>query len=248
MTIDDWYWNSDEEMGIVTSFAYLTCNTNKVCNLNFEDVYARNWYCDAVRYSYLYNIISGYDEYTFAPRTNLTREQLVTILWRIDGKPISNTYRNRFSDVPNGQWYTDTIKWASSEGIVKGYGGTTLFGRGDKIIRQDLAIMLYKYAEYCGKDMSKTTSLNGFKDKSKVSSYAVDAVKWVVANGIISGNANSDGTKTIAPHDNATRAEAAVMIYKFCENVLGGYHMVYESPATTIQTNSNLTTKQALRP
>lgn len=219
-SIDDWFWNSDIAPDMIDTFEYKVNNTKYVCNIPFEDVFYSNWYCEAVRYSYKNNIISGYDPYTFAPRDNLTREQLVALLWRIEGQPDASALPNNFTDVPNGQWYTDAIKWANANGIVKGYGGTTLFGRGDKIIRQDLAIMLSKYAEFKGKNMSTTATLNAFKDKNKVSNYAQDAIKWAIGNGIISGNTFPDGTKTIAPHDNATRAEAAVMLYRFCENVL----------------------------
>ena len=218
-TFGDSFYDSVEEIDIIDSFQYIMNSTEYVCNLDFLDVQYSNWYCEAVRYAYKRGIIAGYDEYEFAPRDNLTREQLVAFLWRIEGKPDASALPNNFSDVPNGQWYTDPIKWAKAKGIVNGYEGTTKFGRGDKIIRQDLAKMLYNFAEYKEKDLS-IGSFSGFKDKDKVSNYAINAIGWAVKHGIISGNALPDGSKTIAPRDNATRAEAAVMIYKFCENVL----------------------------
>ncbi len=186
----------------------------------FLDVKSSAWYFDSVLYVNQRGIITGYNSDYFGPFDNLKREQLVNILWRIEGKPSASAIQNKFSDVPNGEWYTDAIKWASENGIVKGYGGTTKFGLGDNILRQDLAIMLKKYAEYKGKFVEPTGSLNNFADKDTVSNYAVDALIWASSNSIISGNANSDGTRTIAPLNNATRAEAAVMLTRFCKNIL----------------------------
>ena len=189
-------------------------------NLNFKDVAKNSWYYESVKYVSERGIITGYNAETFAPFDNLKREQLVNILWRIEGKPDASVLSNNFTDVPNGEWYTDAIKWANANGIVKGYGGTTLFGRGDNIIRQDLAIMITNYAKYKGKYIAPTVTLDKFADKEKVSSYAVDAVRWASENSIISGNANEEGTRTIAPLKNAMRCEAAVMLTRFCENVL----------------------------
>ena len=188
--------------------------------LKFEDIPEGSWYYDSVKYVSERGIITGYNEKTFGPFNNLTREQLVNILWRIEGKPDAGELENKFSDVPDGTWYTDAIKWASENGIVRGHGGTTLFGVGENIIRQDLAIMLSNYAKYKGIYVEPTVTLDNFADKETVSSYAVEAVSWASENGIISGNNNSDGTRTIAPLNNAMRCEAAVMLMRFCENIL----------------------------
>ncbi len=188
--------------------------------LTFTDIPKDSWYYDSVKYVSERGIITGYNETTFGPFDNLKREQLVNILWRIDGKPDASELANNFSDVPDGQWYTDAIKWANENGIVRGYGGTTKFGLGDNIIRQDLAIMISNYAKYKGIYVEPTVTLDNFADKDIVSGYAVEAVSWASENGIISGNANADGTKTIAPLANAMRCEAAVMLMRFCENVL----------------------------
>ena len=150
----------------------------------------------------------------------MPREQLINILWRIEGKPDASALPNNFTDVADDAWYTDAIKWANTNVIVKGYGGTTKFGVSDNIIRQDLAIMLTNYAKYKGKYVEPAGTLDKFADKETVSSYAVDAVRWASDNGIISGNAHEDGTKTIAPLNNAMRCEAAVMITRFYKNVL----------------------------
>ena len=203
--------NSDTTIKILWKNEYI---------LTFTDIPKTSWYYESVKYVSERGLITGYNETTFGPFDNLKREQLVNILWRIEGKPDASALPNNFTDVPDGQWYTDAIKWANANGIVKGYGGTTLFGRGDNIIRQDLAIMLTNYAKYKGKYVSPTGTLDKFADKAKVSNYAVDAVRWASENSIISGNANADGTKTIEPLKNAKRCEAAVMLTKFIKNVI----------------------------
>ena len=186
----------------------------------FTDVGEATWYFDSVKYVAERGIITGYNRETFGPFNNLTREQLVNILWRIEGKPDASELENKFDDVPDESWYTDAIKWASANDIVKGHGGTSLFGVGENIIRQDLAIMLANYAKYKEKYNKPEVTLDGFADGKAVSEYAIDAVRWASKNGIISGNANSDGTRTIAPLANAMRCEAAVMLMRFCENIL----------------------------
>ena len=188
--------------------------------MSFTDIPEGSWYYESVQYVSNRGIITGYNETTFGPFDNLKREQLVNILWRIDGKPDASAYPNNFTDVPDGKWYTDAIKWANANGIVNGYGGTTLFGRGDNIIRQDLAIMLTNYAKYKGKYVAPTGTLDQFADKEKVSNYAVDALRWAAENSILSGNKNADGTRTIDPKNNARRCEAAVMLTRFCQNIL----------------------------
>ena len=184
--------------------------------LPFKDVPQDSWYYDAVKYAYKNKYIAGYNSTTFAPFDKLSRGQLVTILWRIEGQPDTSKLQNKFTDVDEGVYYTEPIKWANSVGIVKGYGGTTKFGPGDPIIRQDLCIVLNKYAAYKKKSATGTSSLSNFIDYKTVSGYAENAVKWAVENSIVSGNALPDGTKTIAPMANATRCEVAVMLMRYC--------------------------------
>ena len=197
-----------------------SCNVIVTNHMNFDDVSELNWFYNSVEYVYKRKIITGYTDSIFAPFANLTREQLVNILWRIEGRPDGSELENKFSDVPDESWYTDAIKWASANEIVKGYGETTKFGVGDNIIRQDLAIMLSNYAKYKGKYVEPTTNLNNFADKENVSGYAEEAIMWASENQIISGNALSDGVRTIEPLANAMRCEAAVMLMRFCENIL----------------------------
>ena len=181
----------------------------------FVDVSKSDWYYDAVKYTYEKKIITGFTNTHFMPLENLTRGQLVTIIWRLENKPNTELLKNKFTDVENSQYYTEAIKWAESKKIVTGYGGTLLFGPNDLITRQDLALILNRYDKYKGKNNEITTDLTDFKDYKSVSQYAEDAVKWAVANKIILGNNTKEGYKTIEPHSNATRAEAATMLMRY---------------------------------
>ena len=184
--------------------------------LPFKDVRTTDWFYDVVKYTYKNGIIMGYDEARFAPQDTLTRGQLITMLWRMENEPDASKLKTKFKDIKTGVYYTDAVKWAESEELVKGYGGTSKFGPDDPIIRQDLAIILNRYAKYKKKNTSATAKLTGFKDYKTVSDYAEESVKWAVQNKIINGNTLPNGTKTIAPLANTTRAEVAAMLTNYC--------------------------------
>ena len=187
---------------------------NGVLSMPFKDVQAGAWYYNAVRYVYQNNIVKGYNATTFAPEDKLTRGMMVTLLYRMEGSP-NNNGKSRFTDVNSSEWYAKAVKWAVDNGIVHGYDGTTKFGPNDNIIRQDLAGILRNYARYKGKDITPTGDLTKFSDNNKVDSYAQTSIKWAVGKGVITGNA--DGT--LNPKGNATRAEAAAMLQKYCNRV-----------------------------
>jgi hypothetical protein len=182
--------------------------------LPFKDVSVNDWYYNAVKYTYFNKIISGYNSTTFAPNDKVTRGMIVTILYRMEGSP-NNDGKSRFTDVNSSEWYAKAVKWAVNNGIVHGYDGTNRFGPNDNIIRQDLAGILRNYAKYKKKNVNVTADLTKFKDYKKVDSYANASVQWAVGKGVITGN--TDGT--LAPKGNATRAEAAAMIQKYCNKV-----------------------------
>ncbi len=182
--------------------------------LPFKDVKYEDWFYQAVSYTYRNNIISGYNATTFAPNDKLTRGMIVTILYRMEGSP-NNDGKSRFSDVSTKEYYAKAVKWAVNNGIVHGYDGTTKFGPNDNIIRQDLAAILKNYAGFKKKDIKSTTGLNKFKDYKSIDSYALSAMQWAVSKGVITGNDNG----TLNPKGNATRAEAAAMIQKYCNKV-----------------------------
>ena len=182
--------------------------------LSFIDVTKDAWYYDSVKEAFNRGIIAGYNATTFGPGDKVTRGQLVTFLYRLEKSPaVSET--SKFSDVKEGEYYTNAIKWASSNDIVHGYGGTTKFGPDDKIIRQDLVVILNNYARYKKVNLDDSYDLSGFSDCNIVKDgYAEPAIKWAVKNHVMSGK-NINNKKYIAPFDNTTRAEAAAMIVNF---------------------------------
>ena len=187
-------------------------------NLPFKDVKKTDWFYNAVKYTYENGMISGYNATTFAPKDKLTRGMMATILYRMENNP-SVTGKPKFADVQDSKkYYYKAIKWATDKKIVSGYDNGK-FGPNDNITREQLAVILYNYAKFKGKNTSASDNLNGFTDKTKVSSWALAQVKWAVGAGVITGNENKDGTKTLNPKGNATRAEVAAMLEKYCKKV-----------------------------
>ena len=207
--------DSKEENNIINSFKLKdTAKKYQSSGLPFNDVSTSAWYYNAVKYTYSNKIISGYSDTKFAPNDMLTRGMIVTILYRMENSP-KNDGKSKFADVSSNQWYSKAIKWAVQKDIVHGYGGTNNFGPNDNIIRQDLAGILRNYAKYKNKNVKVSADLSKFKDVGSIGGYALPSIKWAVGKGVITGNKNG----TLNPKGNATRAEAAAMIQKYCENV-----------------------------
>ena len=181
--------------------------------MSFMDVKHSSWYFNAVKFNYKNDFIKGYDDEKFGPNDNLTRGMLVTILYRMENSPENNGISG-FNDVENNKWYSKAIKWAVENEIVHGYGGNE-FGPNDNILRQDLAVILRNYAKSKGKDVKVEDQINGFSDTDNISKYAESAMKWAVKKEVITGNENG----TLNPKGNATRAEVAAMVQKYCTRV-----------------------------
>lgn len=156
------------------------------------------------------------DSLTFEPNTACTRSMIVSILYRLSGSP-KVTYEAKFPDVKTGQWYTDAVIWAYQNGIVSGYGDGT-FGPNDKITREQMAVILKGYADFKGIDTSKMADLSDFPDCGKVT-WSKAAVRWAVAEGLISGKSNN-GQTLLDPQGNATRAEVASILMRFIQSIL----------------------------
>ena len=158
--------------------------------------------------------MAGVGDGKFNPYGTTTRGMIVSILYRLEGEPQPAGVAP-FTDVTSDKYYAKAVAWANENGIVSGYDSDT-FGPDDNITREQLASMLYRYAQYKGKDVTyDANDLDSFADASKVSAYAVDAVKWAVSEGIISGDRTY-----INPTAYATRAETASMIMRYNENIL----------------------------
>lgn len=178
----------------------------------FNDVSANDWFASAVDYVTGKGMMNGTADNTFSPKANTTRGMVVTVLYRLENQP--STSAASFTDVASGAYYANAVAWANANGIVSGYGSGK-FGPNDKVTREQLAAILYRYAQYKKYDVSGAKSLDGYTDAQSVSSYAVPALQWANAAGVVTGKSGSK----LDPKGNATRAEVAAMLMRFCENV-----------------------------
>ena len=181
--------------------------------LPFTDVAASVWYYDAVQYVYGQGMMNGTSASTFSPLMTTDRAMIVTILYRLEGEP-AVTGTSAFSDVADGQWYTDAVIWAADNGIVTGYD-TGAFGPSDTVTREQMAAILYRYASYKGYDVTASADLSGYADQAQISGYALTAMQWANAESLITGTSDS----TLTPGGSATRAEAATILMRFAQSV-----------------------------
>ena len=181
--------------------------------LPFTDVAEGDWFHDAVQYVYDNGLMDGVGDGHFAPNATTTRAQLVTILYRLAGEPaVSGDVA--FTDVESGLWYTDAVTWAAANGIVNGVNETEFAPSGD-LTREQLATILYRYAESMGYDVSAQADLSGFPDAGDIQSYATQALSWAVAEGLLQGFEDD----SLRPGGTATRAQIATILMRFCETV-----------------------------
>ena len=176
----------------------------------FDDVKQGDWFYDEVTDLADKGYINGVSDNLFAPNQNLSRGMLVTILYRMDGeKAVANT--SAFSDVVKDSWYEKAVNWAAANGIVYGYDNGC-FGPNDMVTRQQMAAILWRYAQYKGIDVAANgTVLPDFPDRSEIAAWAGEAVSWAYSRGVMTGKIGGK----LDPNGNASRAEAAVMLYRF---------------------------------
>lgn len=219
-TFEGWY--ADKGLTKKITSVKLDANTTvyakwtetPVSSLPFRDVKSGDWFYNDVKYVYEKGMMAGTAADVFAPNATTTRAMIVTILYRLEGSP-AVTGTNAFVDVPAGQWYTDAVNWAAANQIVKGTSATT-FAPNDSITREQMAAILYRYAQYKGYDVTKKADLSGYSDNGQVSAYAKDALAWANAAKLINGVTNT----TLAPHGNATRAQVSAILHRFCDGVV----------------------------
>lgn len=180
----------------------------------FQDVSETAWYYEAVKFAVEKGLFVGTSDTTFEPDTPMSRAMLVTVLWRMDGNPIVNS-ANIFTDVADDAWYADAVLWANTNGIVSGYG-EGLFGPNDNITREQMAAILYRYAEFKGYDVSEIDNLAAYTDIDDVSDWALDSMEWAVGEKLITGMTAT----TLVPQGNATRAQVASILMRFILNVV----------------------------
>lgn len=219
-TFEGWY--ADKGLTKKITSVKLDANTTvyakwteaPVSGLPFGDVKSADWFYNDVKYVYEKGMMAGTAADVFAPNATTTRAMIVTILYRLEGSP-AVTGTSAFADVPAGQWYTDAVNWAAANQIVKGTSATT-FAPNDSITREQMAAILYRYAQYKGYDVTKKADLSGYSDNGQVSAYAKDALAWANAAKLINGVTNT----TLAPQGNATRAQVSAILHRFCDGVV----------------------------
>jgi hypothetical protein len=155
-------------------------------------------------------VMGGVGGGAFDPGGTTTRALIVTILHRLAGEPAGAPEAD-YTDVPAGRWYSAAIDWASHSGVASGYGDRR-FGPTDPITREQMAAILYRYAASMGYDVSASAEVSQFSDARLVSGWAEDAVAWCVGAGLLQGSSPD----VLDPKSNATRAQIAAIIQRFC--------------------------------
>lgn len=182
----------------------------------FSDVSSSAWYAEAVNYVYENGLMTGISSTQFAPNNTLTRAMVVQTLYAMANKPAVSGSEN-FTDVSSGDWFADAVTWASANGIVSGYNATQ-FAPNDPLTREQLALILYGYAQMRGYNTTQSgTSIQKFTDYGSISAWALEAMDWAVNAGLLSGKGNG----VLDPTGTATRAEVAQILMNFSETVVG---------------------------
>ena len=199
----------DEVMANIANTAKEGDGREEGCpSAKMTDVPVNAWFHEEVDNMLTRGVMTGTSATTFSPNANLTRGQIVQMLYAQEGKPAAKP--SSFKDVSPKAWYADAVGWASEKNLVAGFDKDTFAPEAD-VTREQLAAILKTYAAYAGKDTSKSASLAGFKDAGDVSKWAVDGMKWAVGSGLIAGR----GNQMLAPGATATRAEVAQIMTNF---------------------------------
>lgn len=187
----------------------------------FRDVYTDSWFRDSVVFVYENGYMNGMGDNLFQPNGELTRGMLVMVLYRMAGTPTVDSGSHGFADVDSGSYYADAVAWARENGIVKGVSDTR-FDPDEAVTRQQAVTIFYRYCvEYQGADGSKLASLDAFPDSVEVQDWAMTAMKWAVANGILTGNSTADGQVILDVNGLLYRSQCAALIQRCCTQILG---------------------------
>ncbi len=185
--------------------------------LPFYDVWTDHWYYEGVKYTNQKGWMNGTSSIEFAPESPTTRAMLVTVLHRIEGSPAPQK-ESDFSDVAAGLWYTQAVAWAAENDIVNGMGDGT-FAPDDKITREQLTTVLFRYAQYKQKSEQADPSSTVFADQEKVSEWAKEGMQWAVCKGIING-ITAENKLYLQPQGSATRAQIATVLMRYSQEIL----------------------------
>lgn len=205
-------WYADPALSQRLTSLVLTGDQTLYAGWNpFTDVRDSDWFYDGVLSAYYQGLMTGTSQTTFSPSSSTTRGMVVTILYRLEGEP-AVTGGSAFTDVADGQWYTDAVAWAAANGIVNGMENNT-FAPNSPVTREQMAAILYRYAQFSGYDVEAGGELPGFADLADISQYALDALVWACQNGLING---LDGN-LLSPQGTATRAQTATILTRCLE-------------------------------
>ncbi len=186
-------------------------------NMNFSDINENEWYYEAAKYVYERGIMTGTTATEFSPGGILSRAQFATIIYRIEEEPEAEYDGTAFPDVADGAFYTSPAMWAKSSGVIGGYQDGR-FGPADDITREQMAVMMYRYAEMLGLDTSARGNMGEFPDAGQVSPFAAEAMKWAVGTGLIRGDQGM-----IHPQGGAQRDQCATIVMRFMDEVYSDY-------------------------
>ena len=202
----------------VTVEAVFAPTTVEPSDLPFTDVSTSDWFYSAVKFVYENGLMDGVGNNLFAPNATLNRAMAVTILYRLEGSPDldGENLGYPFADVDGNAWYGDAVYWARCNGIVDGVENNHFDPTGS-LTREQMATVLYRYAQYKGADVSASGDISGFVDSANVSDWAVDAVKWAVGTGLVNGVEGN----ALAPQGTSTRAQAAAVLMRLSQ-AMGG--------------------------
>ena len=178
----------------------------------FSDVKKDDWHFESVKYVYENNLMQGTGN-GFEPESKMSRAMLVTVLYRMTN-PETTESKHSFTDVPQGQWYSDAVAWAAENGIVNGISETE-FAPDSDVSREQMALIIYRFAKMQGYDISDKADISDFTDTGDVSNWALDAISWANKTELVTGT----GESTLSPKATATRAQVAAILMRFCENV-----------------------------
>lgn len=183
----------------------------------YSDLDRGAWYAPGIRYCLSHGLMNGYGKRVkiFAAERTVSRAQMVTILWRMEGSPVLGLTM-QYADVPDGAWYAEAVRWATSAGVMSGYSYLA-FGPDDPVTREQLATTLWRYAKYRdGLSAARGAPLDAYADRGAVDDYALEAMRWACGTGIISGQTDRRGNVLLAPKERSTRAAAATILMRFC--------------------------------
>ncbi len=200
-------------VNVSAAFKELNVYSGSFYSLPFTDVRVGEWYYQAIHYVFSEAIMNGESQTLFNPNGRLNRAMLVVSLHRLENQP-RLFEPSGFKDVPAGQWYTEAVVWAKASGIVNGYENGKFEPMQD-ICREELAAILYRYAQFKDLPVDARGDLKQFRDGASVSDWATEAMRWAIGVGILSG----DEQGALTPLAGATRAEVAAMLMRYCENV-----------------------------